>query len=92
MGFRVRIRGVARLISGEWTNMRTNPRADQSDARIPLACTCWRGSERSATLCPACASFSLKRADLAPIYDAIKFARQSREERERAARRERRNA
>ena len=80
------------MISGEWTNMRTNPRADQSDARIPLACTCWRGSERSATLCPACASFSLKRADLAPIYDAIKFARQSREERERAARRERRNA
>lgn len=77
-------------MSGDWIKMNTS--ADQSVAPTNAACTCWRGTERSATLCPACARFALERADLAPIYDAIKFARQSREERERAARRERRNA
>lgn len=73
-------------------NMRANTRSDAGISALSPACTCWRGTERSATLCPACARFALQRADLAPIYDAIKFARQSREERERAARRERRSA
>lgn len=56
------------------------------------ACTCWRETERSATLCQTCARFELRRSELAPIFDALKFARQSREDHERAARLERRSA
>lgn len=79
-------------MSGDLIEMHTNTSAEPIVVTTNAACTCWRGTERAATLCPTCARFALERADLAPIYDAIKFARQSREERERAARRERRNA